>query len=70
VRLLTVLPASPASVLTVPHPVEVERVLECEVAGRLSELGAAGWRALWTDDEPPEVVVFCPKCAARVFRGG
>jgi hypothetical protein len=29
--------------------------------------GAAGWRALWTDDEPPAVVVFCQACAEREF---
>jgi hypothetical protein len=22
---------------------------------------------LWTDDEPPAVVVFCPECAEREF---
>jgi hypothetical protein len=58
---------SPGSVLTVAGPVEVERVLECAESGWLSELGAAGWRALWTDDEPPAVVVFCPECAEREF---
>jgi hypothetical protein len=51
----------------VPDPVEVERVLECAECGQASELGALGWRAFWTDDEPPAVVVFCPECAEREF---
>jgi hypothetical protein len=25
------------------------------------------WQARLTDDEPPEVVVFCPECAEREF---
>jgi hypothetical protein len=57
----------PNSVLTVPDPVEVECVLECAECGRPSELDAAGWRAMWTDDEPPAVVVFCPESAEREF---
>jgi hypothetical protein len=44
-------------------------VLVCAECGWPSELGAAGWRALWTDDEPPAVLVFCPECRrARVRR--
>jgi hypothetical protein len=46
-------------------PVEVERVLECAECGRPSVFGAAGWRALWTDDEPPVVAVFCSECVGR-----
>jgi hypothetical protein len=56
----------PGSVLAVPDPIEVERVLECAECGRPSELGA-GWRALWTGDEPPAVVVFCPECSEQEF---
>jgi hypothetical protein len=51
----------------VPEPVRVERVLECAESGRLSELGAVGWRALRPDDDPPAVVVFCPECSEREF---
>jgi len=51
----------------VPDPVEVERLLECAECGRLSVLGAAGWRALWTDDEPPVVAGFCSECAERAL---
>jgi hypothetical protein len=51
----------------VPDPVEVGSVLECAECGRPSELGAVGWRAMLTDDEPPAVVVFCPECAKREF---
>jgi hypothetical protein len=51
----------------VPDPVEVERALECAECGRPSNLGAADWRAMWTDDQPPAVVVFCPDCAEREF---
>jgi len=28
-----------------------------------------GWKAHWTDDDPPEVAVFCPECAEREFGG-
>jgi hypothetical protein len=28
---------------------------------------ARGWRAYLTDDEPPEVALFCPDCAAAEF---
>jgi hypothetical protein len=51
----------------VSDPVEVEPVLECVECGQWSELEAVGWRAMWTDDEPPAVVVFCPACAVREF---
>jgi hypothetical protein len=37
------------------------------MCGQPSELGADRWRAVWTDDEPPAVVVFCPECANREF---
>ena len=57
----------PGSVLAVPDPNEVERVLECAECGRPSELGADGWRAMWTDDEPPAVVVICPECSEQEF---
>ena len=42
-------------------------MLVCAECGRLSEIGAPGWRGLRTDDEPP-AVVFCPECAEREFR--
>jgi hypothetical protein len=62
-----------SSILTVPDPVEVERLFECAECGRRSEL-AVGWRALWTDDEPPAVVVFFPSApsvgSATSDRGG
>jgi hypothetical protein len=51
----------------VPDPVEVERVLECAECGRVSELGADGWRSLWTDDGPPAVVVLWALCGEREF---
>jgi hypothetical protein len=57
----------PISFLKVSERVEVEPVLKCAEGGRPSEIGAAGWWALWTDDEPPAVVVFCPECAEREF---
>src|SRR5262249_6219860 len=57
--------------VSMPDPVEVERVLACAQCGRPHQFGAVGWRASWTDDEPPAVVVFCPECArARVRRVG
>ena len=43
--------------------------LVCEECG-VTASGAGvsrGWRAYWTDDEPPEVVSFCPACVAREF---
>jgi hypothetical protein len=39
-----------------------QRVLECGPAKRVRSS-----RAMWTDDEPPAVVVFCPECAEREF---
>jgi hypothetical protein len=45
----------------------VERLLEGEECGRLSEVGADGLAGVWTDDEPPAVVVFCSECAGHEF---
>jgi hypothetical protein len=49
---------------------EAEQRLEpvgllCEECGVLTIEHAQGWRALLTDDEPLEVVSFCPVCAER-----
>jgi hypothetical protein len=30
---------------------------------------AARWEAYLTDDEPPEIVFYCPSCAEREFGG-
>ncbi len=49
-----------------PAPV-MKHALECAECGRPSEPGADGWRAMFTDDQPPAVVVFCPRCVEREF---
>ena len=43
--------------------------LTCEECGREQAASERGWQAyLATDeDEPAEVVVYCPDCAAREF---
>jgi hypothetical protein len=50
-----------------------ERVLHCIECHAVSTDEAEGWRAyiayLEEDDEPPEVIVYCPACAAFEFGG-
>lgn len=42
--------------------------LSCaECLRRWPENEPHGWRGLLSDDEPPEVVLFCPECAEREF---
>jgi hypothetical protein len=38
---------------------------ECEAAWLLAN--EERWRAYLTDDEPPEVVFYCPRCSEREF---
>ena len=49
-----------------PTPVYTNR-LQCEECGRVSRESERGWTAHLTDDEPEEVVVFCPECDEREF---
>lgn len=48
-------------------------MLRCQECRRIAETAAEaqGWRAYIgddpRDDEPPEVAVYCPSCAAREF---
>jgi hypothetical protein len=51
----------------VPGPVEVERVLEVRGVRSAERARRGRLPALWTDDEPPAAVVFCPECAEREF---
>jgi hypothetical protein len=45
-------------------------VLQCAECKRLwIPLDADHWSAYLTDDEPPEVAFFCPRCAEREFGG-
>jgi hypothetical protein len=44
--------------------------LQCVECGRVSREDERGWRAYLTDDEPPEVAVFCGLCAERELRDG
>lgn len=42
--------------------------LRCEECKRpWTEDELYGWRSYLTDDEPPDVVLFCPECAEREF---
>jgi hypothetical protein len=45
--------------------------LKCEECGAEPDFQAHGWRAFIAprpeEDEPPEVVVYCPECAEREF---
>jgi hypothetical protein len=49
-----------------PIPV-LEGVLLCGECDRPGLPGAPGWETMLTDDEPPEVMVFCPRCVDREF---
>jgi hypothetical protein len=40
---------------------------ECD--GRWLPADDARWAAYLTDDEPPEVVIYCPDCAEREVGG-
>ena len=51
-----------------PTPVYTNR-LQCVECGRVSGENERGWTAHVTDDEPEEVVVFCPECDEREFGG-
>jgi hypothetical protein len=43
-------------------------VLQCAECERpWLPVDAEHWSAYLTDDEPPEVVFFCPRCAEREF---
>jgi hypothetical protein len=48
---------------------DVRREVRCVECDRLAVGPATGWRASigGFDDEPVEVFVFCPDCAARQF---
>jgi hypothetical protein len=41
--------------------------VQCEECGTDAPDEAKGWRALLTNDDPQEVVCYCPDCAAREF---
>ena len=41
--------------------------LECVECGRRWLNGNKRWRAYLTDDEPAEVMIYCPECAHREF---
>jgi hypothetical protein len=41
-------------------------VLICEKCERVTTTGG-GWRGYLTDDDPPEVAFYCPRCAQREF---
>jgi hypothetical protein len=49
-----------------PTPVSTNR-LQCVECGRVSHENERGWTARLTVDA--EVVVFCPRCDDREFRG-
>ena len=51
-----------------PIPV-LEGVLECAECGRPGLPGARGWESMLTNDQPPELLVFCPRCFEREFSG-
>ena len=48
--------------------------LRCIECGRSAPSDAQGWKAEigddLRDDDPPEVVMFCPECWDREFRSG
>jgi hypothetical protein len=59
--------------VTSPAMNEAEQRLEpvgllCEECGVLTIDHARGWRALFTDDDPPEVATYCPHCAELAVR--
>ena len=44
--------------------------VRCSECGELATGAATGWEAYFTggfEDEPVEIVVFCPECSAREF---
>jgi hypothetical protein len=41
------------------------RCCECGMVAKFTR----DWRAYLTDDEPPQVAVYCPTCALREFGG-
>ncbi len=43
------------------------RCVECRIRSRDD---AVGWKAIWTSDEPPVLVVYCPDRAEREFGDG
>jgi hypothetical protein len=45
--------------------------LQCVECGRVSRENERGWRAYLTtdEDEPAEVVLYCPECGEREFGG-
>jgi hypothetical protein len=43
----------------------IPRCAECKAAWLPAE--DERWRAFHTDDEPPEVVFYCPECSEREF---
>jgi hypothetical protein len=49
----------------------VNAELTCSECGRVAPPNATGWKGEigddLRDDDPPEVVVFCPECWAREF---
>jgi hypothetical protein len=51
-----------------PTPTYTSR-LQCIECGRVSREGERGWTAHLTvdEDEPAEVVVYCPECDEREF---
>ena len=51
-----------------PIPV-LEGVLLCGECDRPRLPGETGWETMLTDDEPPGMLAFCPRCVEREFGG-
>jgi NAD-dependent SIR2 family protein deacetylase len=45
------------------------RTLRCVECRRISHESERGWTATDDEDEPAEVVVYCPECNEREFGG-
>jgi hypothetical protein len=41
--------------------------LACVECGAIAPPDADGWRVYRTDDEPPELAIYCPDCAEVEF---
>jgi len=53
-------------VLNDAHPM-LDRVLQCAECDRPGPPGAPCWETMLPDDEPPQVLLFCPRCVEREF---
>jgi hypothetical protein len=50
-----------------PDAVVTASTLECIECGRPWSHAAERWRMYITDDDPPEAVPYCQRCASREF---